>query len=75
MPTHFSFDKMLGTTSSNTHFLLHSARYNVIRQEMLTTIQQHLPHIPVTTQLLLSGDEESLSTDDNHLFSLKNTNM
>ena len=51
-----------GEIESNTHFLFHCSRYNVIRQEMLTSIQQRIPHIPVSTQLLLSGDDDSLST-------------
>ena len=56
-----------GEIESNTHFLFHCSRYNEIRQEMLTSIQQRIPHIPVTTQLLLSGDDDRLPTSDNSL--------
>lgn len=57
-----------GETESNNHFLLSCPRYNLIRQDMLNSIQLKLPNnFPITTHLLLTGDNDALSVEENTL--------
>ena len=61
-----------GEKESNSHFLLSCARYNLIRQDMLNSIQQSIPqNVHINTHLLLSGDNDNLSVEENTLISLK----
>ena len=51
---------------SNSHFLLSCARYNLIRQDMINSIQLNIQqNVPVNTRLLLSGDNANLSVEEN----------
>ena len=57
-----------GVTESNSHFLLSCARYNLIRQDMLNSIQLNIPqNVHINTHLLLSGDNDNLSVEENTL--------
>ena len=55
-----------GEIESNGHFLLSCARYNLIRQDMLDSVQLNIPqNMPINTRLLLNGDNHNLSVEAN----------
>ena len=57
-----------GEIKSNSYFLLSCARYNLIRQDMLNSIQLNIQqNVQINTNRLLSGDNDDLSVEENTL--------